>query len=187
MHRKKIDVTKPLSPAVGNGENCLSKVRLNVSVWSRNKGFLNDLTDDSFEVYEGKEKRQIECFAKTDEPVSVGILIDVSGSANLVKMKYHFLVEGLVSFIARSNPENEYFIIGFAVDSSVLLEPTQDRKKIEKALKTILTLKPAGNTGLYDALDFGFEKISSGKFNKKALLVLLTKNQTNRRITILEI
>ena len=77
--QEKNDVPKPLSPAVGNGENCLSKVRLNVSVWSRKKGFLNDLTDNSFEVYDEKQKRQIECFAKTDEPVSVGILIDLSG------------------------------------------------------------------------------------------------------------
>jgi Ca-activated chloride channel family protein len=150
--------------------------RFNVSVWSSKKGFLNDLTYKDFEVYDEREKQEILFFSRNNAPVSVGILLDLSGSMRFSESsKYNeipFVVEGLISFINKSNPQNEYFIVGFAKDASVLLDTTQNKKEIENALKTILTIKPDGNTSVYDALDLGFEKISKGKFDKKVLLVI---------------
>jgi Ca-activated chloride channel homolog len=151
-------------------------VKLNVSVWGKNKGYLKGLNDRDFEVSDGKNKQKIECFAQKDLPVSVGILFDLSESMQSLRnadlIEIPSAVEGLTSFINAGNPQNEYFIIGFAEKPTTLLEPTQDKKQIENALKALVSVKPEGNTSVYDAMAQGFEKLSGGKFNKKILLVI---------------
>jgi Ca-activated chloride channel homolog len=151
-------------------------VTLNVSVWSKNKGYLKGLNYKDFEVFDGKDRQDIEFFSQKDEPISVGILFDLSASMQSLKNsklnEVPFAIEGLISFINKSNPQNEYFIVGFAREVAVLLEPTQDKKQIESTLKTIVSLKPDGSTSVYGAINTGFDKISSSKFNKKILLVI---------------
>lgn len=150
-------------------------VTLNVSVWSKNKGYLKDLNDKNFEVFNGKDKQPIEFFKQADEPVSVGVLFDFSDSMSSSRLRLTeipFAVEGLIAFINASHAKNEYFIIPFAGGFEVLLEPTQNKKEIENALKTLVTYKPRGNTSVYDAMSKGFEKISGGKFAKKVLLLI---------------
>lgn len=156
-------------------------VTLNVTAWSKNKGYLKGLTPENFEVFAEKNKREIEFFKQLDEPVSVGILFDLSGSSKNSAgiSEIPLAVDGLISFINGSNPKNEYFIIAFAKESTVLLEPTQNKKEIEAALKILLTEKIEGNTGVYDAMDKGFEKISKSRFEKKVLLVISDGEDNN--------
>ncbi len=151
-------------------------VQIDVSAWSSKKGFLNNLTDKDFEIYDKKESQPIVCFKKSDEPISVGILLDLSESVKKQERKtineIPFAVEGLINFINKSNPENEYFIVGFSTDVSVFLEPSQDKKEIEDALQKVLKTDPKGNTSVFDAMNFGYEKLSKGKHNRKVLLVV---------------
>lgn len=179
-----------VSPTPPENEDCALTdpefVTLNVSVWSKNNGFLKDLTDKDFEVLVGKNKLPIEFFGQTDEPASIGILFDLSESMqNLRNSKLNeiqFAIDGLISFINGSNSKNEYFIIAFAKDTTVLLEPTQDKKQIESVLKTLVSMKPAGGTSFYDAVNKGFEKISgSCRFNKKILLAISDGMDTNSK------
>jgi Ca-activated chloride channel homolog len=161
-------------------------VTLNVSVWSKNKGYLNNLTHKNFEIFDGKNKHSIEYFKQTDEPVSVGIIFDLSESMqNLWNSKLNevpMAVEGLVSFINAGNSKNEYFIVAFANETAVLLEPTQDKSEIESALKMLAAVEPKSGTSFFDAVDKGFAKISSGKFDKKILLVVSDAADTNSKI-----
>ncbi len=174
----KTDLSPPLP--VNDTENCgLTAPKtacFTVSVWSDKKGFLKGLTYKDFEIYDEKEKKEIEIFSKNNVPASITILLDLSGSTRLSESEKYseipLLVEGLVSFINKSSPQNEYSIIGFSENVSVLLEYTQNKKEIENTLKDVLTAKPNGNTRIYDALNFGFTKISAGQFSKKVLLVI---------------
>ena len=149
-------------------------VTLNLSVWSKNKGYLRGLSDKNFEIFDGKTKQPIEFFKQQDEPLSVGILFDLSDSMEnrAGQSEIPLAVDGLISFINASNPQNEYFIIAFAREAATLLEPTQNRKEIETALKILLSGKKGGNTSFFDALNGGFEKLSKGRFDKKMLLVV---------------
>jgi Ca-activated chloride channel homolog len=160
-------------------------VTLNVSVWSKNKGFLKELTDRNFEIYDGKTKQTIEFFSQQNEAASVGILFDLSESVrNLRNSKLNevlLAVEGLTSFIDAGHSKNEYFVIAFANETTVLLEPTQDKNEIESALKTLAAMKPKSGTSFFDAVDKGFAKISGGKFDKKILLVISDAADTNSK------
>jgi Ca-activated chloride channel homolog len=149
---------------------------LNVSVWSKNKGYLKGLNYKDFEVFDGKERQDIEFFWQKDEPISVGILFDLSDSIQSFKgtkiSEIPFAIEGIFEFINKSNPKNEYFFTGFSNKISVLLEPTQDAKKIEETLKSLVFVKTDGNTAVYDAINSGLEKISNAKFERKILFVI---------------
>lgn len=158
---------------------------LNVSVWSKNKGYLTDLTLKDFEIFDGKDKEVIEYFSQSDEPASIGILFDLSESVqNLRNSRLNevaLAVEGLRSFINAGNFKNEYFIVAFANETKVLLEPTQDKNEIEIALKTLAKVKPKNGTSFFDAVEQGFEKISGGKFGKRVLLVVSDAADTNSK------
>jgi Ca-activated chloride channel family protein len=160
-------------------------VTLNVSVWSKNKGYLKDLTHKNFEIFDGKDKQTIEYFSQTDEPASIGILFDLSESVqNLRNSRLNevaLAVEGLRTFINAANSKNEYFIVAFANETKVLLDPTQDKNEIESALKTLAEVKPKNGTSFFDAVDQGFAKISGGKFDKKILLVVSDAADTNSK------
>lgn len=168
-----------VSQAVEVEDQCGLKsnlVQIDVSAWSNKKGFLQDLTHKDFEIYDEKEIQPIICFKKSDEPISIGILLDLSESVKKQERKtineIPFAVEGLINFINKSNPQNEYFIVGFSKDVSTILEPSQDKKEINDALQKVLKTEPKGNTSVFDAMDFGFEKLTKGKHDKKVLLVI---------------
>lgn len=153
------------------------QVKFNLSVWSSNKGYLKGLNYKNFEVYDGKEKQDIEGFSQKDESASIGILYDLSRSMMFNENKklssFPFAVDGLISLANNSNFENEYFIITFEDKVSVLLEPTQNRKKFEKGFSELLNSEMIkSSTKLFDAINLGFEKVVKGKFDKKVLIII---------------
>ena len=185
-------VSRAQSPAISatpENEECglpsPELATLNVSVWSKNKGYLKDLTVKNFEIFDGKSQQRIDFFSQTDEPASVGILFDLSESVqNLRNSKLNeaaLAVEGLRSFVNASNSKNDYFIVTFANDVNVLLEPTQDKTEIEIAFKMLAASKPKNGTSFFDAVEQGFAKISRGKFDKKILLVVSDAADTNSK------
>lgn len=148
---------------------------IDVSVWNK-KNFIKDLQENNFEILEKKKKLKIRYVNQTNEPASVGILFDTSGSTVSTQQsefsEIPLAVDGLIRFINQSNAANEYFFVSFAKEPEVLFDFTQESKVIENALKKVLSTKPEGNTSIFDALDLGYKKVLKGKYRKKILLVI---------------
>lgn len=145
---------------------------MNPKDWS----FVQGMTPENFIIAEGKNSYEIKCFSQIDEPLTVGILFDLSGSiqtSNSPKEnEISNIVEGVEKFVKLGNPKNRYFMIGFSNTSRMILETTNETAKIDRALADISSLEAKGNTNIFNAVSLAidqFESISSGK---KVLLLI---------------
>jgi len=145
-------------------------VLLDVSVKSRDGGFVSGLTQDSFKVYENGKPQQITQFANADIPVTVGILVDESGS---MRPKRAEVIAAALEFIKASNPQDEVFVINFnekarhGLPDTVLFSDNIDQ------LGTALWRGiPEGRTALYDAIEMALHQTDMGRRDKKTLLVI---------------
>jgi VWFA-related protein len=145
-------------------------VLLDVSVRDSKGVHVPGLTKADFQVFEEGKPRPISFFAKEDEPVTVGLLIDNSGS---MTPKRPEVVTAALAFIRASNPEDEIFVVNFS-DRALLGMPegvpfTSDYVALRDAL--VLT-SPKGRTALYDGLVLGLEHLRKGKYERKSLVVV---------------
>jgi Ca-activated chloride channel family protein len=145
-------------------------VMLHVTVEDGKGGFVSGLTAENFQVFAEKTPQQITYFSNADEPLSVGLLFDISGSTEMVD--YSILKQGLARFVQMSNPQNEYFLMTFAQQKQILLDSTQDAKQVLAAMENLPTLKAKGNTLFYDAVAEGVAKLSQSKLKRRVLLVI---------------
>lgn len=145
-------------------------VLLDVSVKDREGGFVSGLTREHFKIYENRLPQQIRAFSAQDVPVTVGLVVDNSGS---VRPKKAEVVTAALTFVTQSNPLDEVFIVNFNDRVSVGLPDgvdfTGDRIMLREALMT----NPAeGRTSLYDAMKVSLEHLQKGRLDKKTLVVI---------------
>lgn len=148
--------------------------------------FVSGLKSESFKLFEDNKLQPITAFKSVDEPMSVGILLDLSGSmgksldsrdSKFNKMK--LIGEGISKFMASSLVENTCFLLKFTEQPEIVVDETSDRSKINEEIKRLSKVKPYGSTGFYDALSVGIEKISKSKFDKRVLLVMTDGEDNN--------
>jgi len=145
-------------------------VLLDVSVKSPQGGFVSGLAQDHFKVYENGKPQQISQFANADIPVTVGILVDESGS---MRPKRQEVIAAAVEFIKASNPQDEVFVINFnekarhGLPDTVLFSDNIDQ--LQAALWQGV---PEGRTALYDAIEMALHQTDMGRRDKKTLLVI---------------
>ena len=142
-------------------------VLLYASVVDKNGKFIRGLEKEDFRLYEDGVEQEILSFTQEDIPVSMGILLDLSGSMRGVKHEH--LKKAAQAFIQASNPQDEVFLIGFNDDVELLLDYTNDIDEITDALENTTT---TGATTLYDAVYLGVQKAQAGTKTKKAVVVI---------------
>ena len=142
-------------------------VLIPVSVFTKNGSkVVGGLKQESFQVYEGDAQQAIASFGDKDAPVSVGILLDLSGSMTSKLLPAR---EAILRFIKASNPRDEFFVIGFSGTPEVIQDFTTSFEEIQTRLAGIST---AHRTALFDAVDLGLEKMKDAHFERKALLIV---------------
>jgi Ca-activated chloride channel homolog len=145
-------------------------VLLDVSVKDAAGEHIANLGKDNFRIYEGGRLQKITHFASDDVPVTVGLVIDTSGS---MRPKHKDVVTAALSFISGSNPRDEAFVVNFGdqVSSGLPFDVpfTADIRQLRAALRMGT---PEGRTALYDAILFSLRHIEKGKCEKKALLLV---------------
>ncbi len=135
------------------------------------------LEKDDFDVFDNNKKQKIQSFAEDDAPVSIGIVFDLSGSmiSKLIRAR-----DSILEFIRTSNPEDEFFVIGFNDRPELIEDFTNSMDKIEARLATV----HAGHrTALLDAIYYGVEKMRFAKYQRKALLVVSDGGDNDSRYT----
>jgi Ca-activated chloride channel family protein len=137
-----------------------------VSVTDAMQRLVTGLDQDNFQVFEGKKSLPIRHFSSEDAPVSVGILVDVSGS---MKSKMDRVQEAVNQFCQASNPGDEFFMITFSDAPRLATDFTGVPEDLQKEL---LFTQAKGQTALLDAIYMGLRKMRDARYPKKALLIV---------------
>lgn len=160
----------PIDPDEFRVSSDVELVLLDVSVKNEEGGFVSGLAKDRFKVFENKLEQAISVFAAQDVPVTVGLVVDNSGS---VRPKKPEIVTAALVFARASNPQDEMFIVHFNDRVKLGLPPetpfTDDRNMLRHSL---LTNPAQGRTALYDALKLALTHIDKGRKDKKTLVLI---------------
>jgi Ca-activated chloride channel family protein len=171
-NRKDSKTAAPAAPGVEEFKisTDVELVLLDVSVKDSQGGFVSGLTKENFKITDNKIPQEITVFQAEDVPVTVGLVVDNSGS---VRPKKPEIVTAALTLVKNSNPQDEVFVINF--NDRVLkglpegVEFTDDHV----ALREALLLNPAkGRTSLYDGLEEALEHIEKGRLDKKTLVLV---------------
>jgi Ca-activated chloride channel family protein len=137
-----------------------------VSVTDGMRRVVTGLSRDNFEVFDGKKPQTIQDFSSEDVPVSIGIILDSSGS---MRDKWDRVRDAVNQFCGAANPEDEFFMIVFSDQPRLTNDFTTAPEDLQKE---ILFTQPKGRTALLDAIQMGVRKMKNAKYGKKALLII---------------
>ena len=143
-------------------------VVLHTSVLDDRGKFVDGLAQDNFRVYEDKIEQKISIFKREDIPVSMGLVIDNSGS---MRDKRPRVNEAALTLVQNSNPQDEAFVVNFNDDFYLDLDKdfTNSIPELKEALERI---DARGSTALYDAIIGSLDHLKKGNKEKKVLLIV---------------
>ena len=152
-------------------------VVLHASVTDHKGKLVTDLNQNAFKVFENGQPQQVKIFRREDVPVSLGILIDNSGS---MMSKRARVEAAAVAMVRASNPDDEVFIVNFNDDAFLDVPFTNDLHKMEQGLARI---DSRGGTAMRDAVNMSLDYINKqAKKDKKVLLVITDGNDNASNI-----
>lgn len=165
----------------------VSMVVLHATVETRKGTPVSGLTQSNFQVYEDGVPQKITFFSHEDIPVTVGLVIDNSGS---MSPKNQEVIEAALAFVHSSNPQDQMFVVSFnehvrfALPAGMLF--TDQRSALEVALSRY---HPDGQTALYDALAAALDHLKKGNRDKKVLILVSdgADNASKHRLTEIEV
>jgi VWFA-related protein len=145
-------------------------VILSATVLDRHNALVSGLDKEDFQVYEDHILQQIKDFSHEDLPVTVGLVIDNSGS---MASKRADVIAAALSFARSSNPRDQMFVVNFNENVSYGLPagiPFTDRPdQLQLGLSDI---KVIGETALYDAIAVALDHLKQGNCDKKVLILI---------------
>lgn len=160
-------------------------VLLDVSVKDSKGGFVSGLTQDQFKVYEDGKPQVISQFSNADVPVTVGIVVDESGS---MRPKRPEVLTAALEFIHASNPQDEMFVVNFNERARRglpdLVPFSGDISQLRLAL---WQGDPEGRTALYDAIELAMRQLQLGRRAKQALVVISDGGDNVSKHTLTEV
>ncbi|MFN2577385.1 MAG: VWA domain-containing protein [Pyrinomonadaceae bacterium] len=137
----------------------------------KSKRIIGDLTKDDFEVIDGGVRQQISYFSRDELPLSVMLLLDVSGS---VRPILHQIRDGAMNALARLKPEDQVAVMPFANTSRLAQDFTADRQLVSQKIEEVTARDNLGRgTFLGPALE------------SAALHMRTAPAQTGRRVIII--
>jgi VWFA-related protein len=154
-------------------------VLLHASVVDKNGRLVTNIPQSAFKVLEDGVEQQIKLFRREDVPVSMGIIVDNSGSMTSKRTK---VAAAALELVKQSNPDDEVFIVNFNDDAHFDQPLTNDVKKMQAALAR---MEARGGTAMRDALSKSIEYVKrNGKKDKKILVVVTDGNDNSSDISL---
>jgi VWFA-related protein len=158
-------------------------INVNVTVTDRTGRFASGLRQEDFAVYEDDKPMEISHFSSERTPVSLGIVLDTSGSMAGEKMES--AREAIESFLnALPDPQDEFFLYRFSADPDLVSDWTNNRGAVSR---TLARVHPAGGTAMYDAVAEAVPMAQGGQNRKKAIVLISDGNDTNSRLSVSEV
>ncbi len=156
------------------------EVRLNASVIDSSGQRVDSLPQTAFHVYEDGVPQTIIGFRHEDLPVSLGILIDSSGS---MYDKRAAVDAASLDLVRLSNPEDEAFLVDFSSEAYIDQDFTNNIAKLQQGLSYI---KSSGGTALYDAVIASADYLAKNAKRSKQVLLIVTDGDDNASSATLE-
>jgi Ca-activated chloride channel family protein len=142
-----------------------SLITVPVTVLDRGGKYVPNLKRSDFRIFEEGVEQKVAYFATEDQPFTVVMLIDTSGST-------HFRLEDIqdaaITFVNQLKPADSVMVISFDDRIDVLGKPTTDRNAITRAIRRTST---GGGTRLYDAVDVVLKKHLQTISGRKAIVL----------------
>lgn len=156
------------------------EVRLNASVFDSDDREVDTLPQSAFRIYEDGTLQTIVGFRHEDLPISLGILIDSSGS---MYDKRPSVDEAALNLVKLSNPKDEAFVVDFNSEPYIDQDFTSSIVKLQQGLGYV---KAGGGTALYDAVIASADYLSKNAKQAKQVLLIVTDGDDNSSNASLE-
>jgi Ca-activated chloride channel homolog len=154
-------------------------VLLHTSVVDKNGKLITNIPQSAFKIFEDGVEQPIRLFRREDVPVSMGIIVDNSGSMGSKRAR---VAAAALDLVKQSNPEDEVFIVNFNDDTHIDQTLTNDVKALHAALAR---MQARGGTAMRDALSQSIDYVKkNGKKDKKVLVVVTDGNDNSSNISI---
>ncbi len=157
-------------------------VSLNVTAIDGQGKFTTDLTEEEFEVFEDGAKQKLTFFSKTQQPISLALLLDTSASMD---ERMAIAQEAAIGFARQLHKEDQAEVIDFDSQVRVLSPFTNDAAALEKAIRATT---PNGSTSLYNALYIALKELkkvraaSTSDIRRQAIVLLSDGDDTSSLI-----
>ena len=150
-------------------------VNVTATVTDRNGRFVPGLRQEDFIVYEENDLQEVTHFSNERVPVSLGIVLDTSGS--MVGEKMSSALAAVDRFLTTLlSPEDEIFFYKFSNFPELLQDWTTDRQRLSRAIRRI---NAGGGTAMLDALAESVPLAQTGQHRKRAILLISDGNDTD--------
>lgn len=158
----------------------VDEVVLSATVLDDKGRLVNTLTKDDFKVFEDGVQQTIVAFQHSDVPVSMGILVDNSGS---MRDKRAAVNTAALDMVKASNPQDEAFIVNFSDEAFIDQDFTSNIDKLRAGLAHI---DSKGGTALYDAVVASADELAKDAKRPKQVLLIITDGEDNASSMTLE-
>src|SRR6266699_1060137 len=139
--------------------------------------YMDGLRLEDFQVFEDGEEQKISFFSHDLRvPISVGVLVDSSGS---MRHKLQQALQTVREIALALSPQDEMFVLSFNSDIELRHHFTANMQEIQRSMRDI---KAGGETAAYDAIQLGMEEMKTAKYNKKILLMVTDGFDTKSHI-----
>jgi len=148
-----------------------------VSVCDPTNRPVTGLEKEHFKLFDDRVEQTVTHFAMDDEPVTVGLLFDISGSMG-PKLRLSRLA--VAQFFKTANPEDDFFLVEFNDQPRLVVPLTRDMEDIQNQLTFV---QSKGRTALLDALVLAIHEMKNSRKNRKALLIISDGGDNSSRYT----
>ena len=158
-------------------------VNVTTTVLDEQGKYMDGLKLDDFQVFEDGQEQKISFFSHDLRvPISIGVLIDASGS---MRYKLQQALQTVREIAQALSPQDEMFVISFNSDVDVRHHFTSNMQEIQRTFRDI---KASGETAAYDAIQLAVtEEMKRAKHNKKILLLITDGFDTRSHINATQV
>ena len=164
-----------------------NEIAISVGVSDQKNNPVPLLTRETFSISDGKVPLEITSFQDENAPTSIAIIFDLSGSVGGLKgskpgQKLLSATEDIANLVSFENKSNEYFIIAFANEHTLLAQGNQ--AEAIAGLKRLQSLTLAGQSEFFDTCRFAIDRVTLGRYAKKAIILISDGDDTYSRLTL---
>ena len=175
---------KPVAKGDDSGDAIFSTdsrlVPLNVTVTDKTGHLVTNLPKSAFQIYESGTLQQIKDFKREDVPVSLGLIVDNSGS---MRDKRQAVEAAALALVRDSNPQDEAFIVNFNDEAYLDADFTSDIKVMEQGLTKI---DSRGGTAMRDAIRMSIDHLKEKAKRDKKVILVVTDGNDNASVATLD-
>jgi len=163
------------SPGVFRAESRL--VVLQATVKNERGADVTGLDQRAFSVYENGKRQAITLFRRDDVPVSIGLLIDNSGSMRTLRRRVE---AAALAFVRASNPLDEVFVLNFADRPRIDVPFTSDAGVLAARIARVDSI---GGTAMRDAVAMADTYLREHASRDRRVLLIVTDGRDNASTT----